>query len=168
MGFLLLLLASIAGAKSYPLKSFDSLFVRGRIIVTAEHGGTNQAVAKLPVNSQSNLEVVQVKNSVFIQMNPYKKIVLKHPVHVVLHYTTPLKRLTALQKASIVAAKVSGKSLRVSGSGEAYIKVVKVGKVKKLLVHLTRKSVADLSPLAAAQCDLRIAKGSHLLKQCSK
>ena len=168
IGLVFFLLATNASAQVYPLKPFDSLFVRGNLIVTAKQGHKNQAKAKLTFELQPHLQVVQVKKSVFVQLNPFKKLAIKHPLSIELEYTLPLKRVTALQGAKVSVTRVNAESLRVSGSGQSYIKVTQPGKVKKLLVHLTRKSVADLSPLRASQCELRVGEGSHVLKRCEQ
>ena len=163
-----LLLSSVAvSAKGYPLQPFNSLFVRGKMIVKARHSNKNGVKAYLSADLQPLLQVMQIKGSVFVQMNPFKKSALKKPIRITVYYTTPLKQVTAIQGASLSIGRVTRNGFRVGGSGNAFVKVVKPGNVQSLTVTLNRKSKADVSFLKAQQCRLTIGKQSQLEKSCS-
>jgi hypothetical protein len=165
---LLLLVSTVAYGESNPLKAFDSLFVRGEVNLTAKLSQKNYWVTNASSKERKNLQVMQVKGSTFVQTDPYKKPNPEKRLQVTLYYTQPPKRVTAIQHASVSIDKVSSKSLRVSGSGDAFLKVTKPGRVKDLVVNLNRHSVADMELLKAGSCQLHIGKKSRLFKRCQK
>ena len=162
------LFAATADAKNFPLKPFDSLFVRGKIVVKARLSNNNHLVANLTKEQEKSLEVLQVKGSTFVQMNPFKNAKLEAPVKVALYYKKPLKRVTGIQNANITVNAINPNSFRASGSGDAFLKVSKAVKTKKMAVFLSRHSIANLSLVQADKCQLRIGKESKLSKRCQQ
>ncbi len=164
----LFLFATTVNAKNFPLKPFDSLFVRGKIEVNARLSNTDHLVANLTKEQEKSLEVAQVKGSTFVQMNPFKNATLEAPIKVTLYYKKPLKRVTGIQKANITVNAINPNAFRASGSGDAFLKVSKAAKTKKMTVFLSRHSIANLSLVYADKCKLRVGKQSQLSKHCAQ
>lgn len=166
LSVVLCLLAAGACAKNYALKPFNSLFVRGNMVVKVRRSDRNYVKAYLSSDLKPLFQVAQLKGSVFVQMNPFKKIRLTKPVHVTVYYTTPLVRITAIQGAHLSIGQVSQKAVKIGGSGHAVLKAIHPGKVQNLSVTLNRNSIADLSVLQPKQCHLTIGKESRLSSRC--